>query len=109
MYVPHGSVEWHVRRIVANLIGDDLRYDVHHIVNVVMGTIPNRRFGSVTNRSIAAAAVWNVSRVCSLYRDDGVPAWRQCDVAKAAGVSEITVRNISKRLREIEEGYEITS
>ena len=103
MYVPQGSVEHHVRRIVVNLVGGNPQYDVHHICNVVMRTIPDRKLGSVTNRSIAAAAVWNVSRMYSLYRDDGVPAWRQCDVAKAAGVSEITVRNISKRLREANE------
>ena len=101
MYTPEDSVEYHVRRIVAKLIGDDTRYDAHHIISVVMRTIPDHKLGSITNRSIAAAAVWNVSRICSLYRDDGVPAWRQCDVARAAGVSEITVRNISKKLREM--------
>ena len=100
MYIPEDSVEWHVRRIVAKLIGDDLQYDAHHICVVVMKTVPEHKLGSITNRSIAAAAVWNVSRICSLYRGDGVPAWQQCDIAKAAGVSGITVRNISKRLQE---------
>ena len=101
MYIPEDSVEWHVRRIVAKLIGDDPGYDAHHIVNVVMSTVPDRRLGSITNRSIAAAAIWNVSRICSMYREDGVPAWTQHDIAKVAGVSEITVRNISKKLREV--------
>ena len=101
MYVPEGSVEEHVRRIVAELIGDDTRYDAHHICVVVMKVVPERKLGSITNRSIAAAAVWNVSRICSLYRDDGVPAWQQCDIAKAAGVSGITIRKISKKLREM--------
>ena len=100
MYIPEDSVEHHVRRIIAKLIGDDTRYDVHHICVVVMKTVPDRKLGSIKNRSIAAAAVWNVSRICSMYREDGVPAWKQCDIAKAAGVSGITVRNISKRLRE---------
>ena len=100
MYIPEDSVEYHVRRIVTNLIGDDLRYDAHHICVIVMKTVPKRKLGSITNRSVAAAAVWNVSRICSMYREDGVPAWTQHDIAKAAGVSEITVRNISKRLRE---------
>ena len=101
MYAPEESIEWHVRRIATKLIGDDTRYDVHHICVVVAKTVPDRKLGSITNRSIAAAAVWNVSRICSMYREDGVPAWTQHDIAKAAGVSEITVRNISKRLREI--------
>ena len=100
MYVPEGSVEEHVRRIVANLLRDDTRYDAHHICVMVMKVVPDRKLGSITNRSVAAAAVWNVSRICSLYREDGVPAWMQHDIAKAAGVSGITVRNISKRLRE---------
>ena len=100
MYVPQGSVEYHVRRSVVALLGDDLQYDAHHICVVVMKTVPEYKLGSITNRSVAAAAVWNVSRICSMYRDDGVPAWTQHDIAKAAGVSEITVRNISKKLRE---------
>ena len=100
MYIPEDSVEWHVRRIVIKLLSGDLQYDAHHIVSVVMKTVPDRKLGSITNRSIAAAAVWNVSRICSLYREDGVPAWQQCDIAKAAGVSGITIRKISKRLRE---------
>ena len=100
MYIPEDSVEYHVRRIVSKLIGDDTRYDVHHICVVVAKTVPDRKLGSITNRSIAAAAVWNVSRICSLYREDDVPAWTQHDIAKAAGVSGITIRNISKKLRE---------
>ena len=82
------------------LLSGDLQYDAHHIVNVVMKTVPDRKLGSITNRSVAAAAVWNVSRICSLHREDGIPAWTQHDIAKAAGVSGITVRNISKKLRE---------
>ena len=101
MYAPEDSVEWHVRQIVIKLLSGDLQYDAHHICVVVMKTVPERKLGSITNRSVAAAAVWNVSRICSLYREDGVPAWQQCDIAKAAGVSGITVRNISKRLREM--------
>ena len=94
-----------MRRIVVALLEDDPGYDAHHICVVVMKTVPDRKLGSITNRSIAAAAVWNVSRICSLYREDGVPAWTQHDIARTAGVSEITIRNVSKRLREIEEGW----
>ena len=100
MYAPEESVKYHVRRIVSKLIGDDPRYDAHHIVSVIMRTVPESKLGSITNRSVAAAAVWNVSRICSMYREDGVPAWTQHDIAKAAGVSEITIRKISKKLRE---------
>ena len=100
MYAPEESIEYHVRRIVAKLIGDDPGYDAHHICVVMMKTVPESKLGSITNRSIAAAVIWNVSRICSMYREDGVPAWQQCDIAKAAGVSGITIRKISKRLRE---------
>ena len=103
MYAPEDSVEYHVRRIVVTLLGDDLQYDAHHICVVVAKTVPDRKLGSITNRSVAAAAVWNVSRICSLYQEDGVPAWTQYDIAKAAGVSGITIRNISKKLREASE------
>ena len=100
MYIPEDSIEWHVRRIVVTLLVGDTGCDAHHICAMAMKTVPDRKLGSITNRSVAAVAVWNVSRICSLYRDGGVPAWTQHDIAKAAGVSGITIRKISKRLRE---------
>jgi len=98
-YKPQKSIEEHVSQIVTALLEDDLEHDARHIVDTVMSIVPDHRIGSTTNRSVAAAAVWCTSRVCSLYREDGIPSWTQCDIAKASGVCEATIRNTSRRIQ----------
>ena len=99
VYKPHKSIEKHVSQIVTTLLEDDPEHDARHIVGTIMSIVPDHRIGSATNRSVAAAVVWCTSRVCSLYREDGMPSWTQYDIAKASGVCETTIRNISKRIQ----------
>jgi len=106
-YKPQKSIEEHVSQIVTALLEDDLEHDARHIVDTVMSIVPDHRIGSTTNRSVAAAAVWCTSRVCSLYREDGIPSWTQCDIAKASGVCETTIRNISRRMQGVADEREL--
>ena len=64
-YKPQKSIEEHVNQIVTTLLEDDLEHDARHIVDTIMSIVPDHRIGSATNRSVAAAAVWCTSRVCS--------------------------------------------
>ena len=106
-YHPEKTVRIHVERIVNTLLEDDHRYDAQHIIECVMSIVPDTKIGSTHNRSIAAAAVWLASRIgCVLYDPiwdgvdwDGVdfPRWTQLEISKAAGVAEMTIRNVARQ------------
>lgn len=96
-YHPEKSVRIHVERIVNTLLEDDHRYDAQHIIECVMSIVPDTKIGSTHNRSIAAAAVWLASRICRNYPEDGFPRWTQLEISKAAGVAEMTIRNVAKQ------------
>jgi len=96
-YHPEKPVRAYVARIVNTMLKNDPGYDAQHIIERVMSIVPNTKKGSTRNRSIAAAAVWLTSRICHNYSEDGFPRWTQLEISKAAGVAEMTIRNVARQ------------
>jgi len=100
-YIPEPPVKDIVQEIVTDLLerydtnGD---YNAEHITSVVMKIAPAHRIGSTQNKSTAAAIIYNVSRICGLYRGSGVPVWTQLEISRVAGIADCTLRNAARRI-----------